>query len=96
MMEVRDEVHEQKSVLWRFNVICNFSGEITLRLEEYAVCERQTKRHKWKKVKHWSTYDERWSSIRREDVPALPDFIKHRALKALSIEFEMPQTKAVR
>lgn len=96
MIEVRDEVHEQKSVLWRFQVTYRFSGDITLRLEEFAICERQTKRHKWKKVKHWSEIDERWSSIKRDQVPALPEYIKHRARKALSIKFEMPQPRPAR
>lgn len=96
MIEIRDDIDDFNSVLWRFSVNSGFSGDITLRLSEYAVCERQTKRHSWKKVKHWSTYDERRSSIARHELPTIPDFIKHRGLQLLKIDFVMPEPRSAR
>lgn len=71
---------------WSFGVGTNYTDRVMLRLNRYALEERESKRHKWKPVKKWDSFNERWAgNLKREQI-TIPDWVKQKARELVKID----------
>ncbi len=73
--------------VWAFNLDTKYGGEITLRLVGYRIMNRQTKRHRFRADKHWSTYDKRSNTVADAAVPC-PYSVQREAVAQVKFRFE--------